>query len=1051
MLTRIVRAALLHPRLVVLVSAALLAYGGLLLSRAELEVFPEFVPAQASVQVEAPGMVAEQVELLVTRPVEDAINGATGVASVRSESIQGLAVINVVFREGEDPYRARQVVAERLAEVSGHLPAGVASPTISPLTSSTMDLLKIGLQSDTLTPMELRDLAQWTVRPRLLSVPGVARATVFGGELRRLEVRVRHLDLLARQLSLGDVIAAVQAATQIRGGGFVETAAQRILIEPRGAAVSAHDLAEAVIVGSGNTPLRIRDVADVVDAVTPPFGDALIMGQPGVLLSLASQFGANTLTTTRAVERALAELQPALAAEGVSMLPALHRPANFIETALAGIRGDLLLGAILITIVLLAFTRNLRVAMVAFVSIPLSLLAALIALDLLGQTLNTMTLGGLAVALGVVIDDAVIGTENIVRRLRQRGASAALEVVLAAAVEVRAPVVYATFLLALTMMPVIFLSGLQGAFFAPLAWSFLLATLASLLVAITLTPALALLLLERSSPPAEPDLLTRIKRAHEKLLMPLFRRPGLALILTALIGIAAFAGFLSFGAELLPAFRERHYVLQVSGPNGASLAWMRSVSRHLADDLLAIPGIATVEQQIGRTSASEDPFPPNRSEFHVQLADQVDGAQEDRILQSIRDTLGDYPGIQSEALTFLGDRIGESLSGETAAIAISAYGTDLDALDRVAAGIAAAVRQVPGAIDVQIKTTPGAPALIVAMNPALMSLRGVAASDVYSAIETAYQGRIIAQITDGPRISDVVVTLPAPFASDPEAAQRITVRSTSGSLVPLGEVATLALSATRSEVLHDGGRRRQVVTANSAAADVTGLTRRIQTAVADHVTLPTGVYLEYSGAAEGQAAAQSELFANVAVAAVGIITLLILAFGGGRPAVLILSSAPSALAGGVAAVALTGGVMSLGALVGFVTLFGIAARNAILLVAHADFLVSHEGAAWNLQTVLRTSRERLAPILMTALVTGLGMVPLALGSGEAGREVQGPMATVILGGLASSTVLSLLLLPPLILAHLRRHFQNSPIHQLDIVAFFRVRHYTAGITGHAPA
>ncbi len=1019
MLTRIVRAALLHPRLVVLVSAALLAYGGLLLSRAELEVFPEFVPAQASVQVEAPGMVAEQVELLVTRPVEDAINGATGVASVRSVSIQGLAVINVVFREGEDPYRARQVVAERLAEVSGHLPAGVASPTISPLTSSTMDLLKIGLQSDTLTPMELRDLAQWTVRPRLLSVPGVARATVFGGELRRLEVRVRYLDLLARRLSLDDVIAAVQAATQIRGGGFVETAAQRILIEPRGAAVSALDLGAAVIVGSGNTPVRIRDVADVVDAVTPPFGDALIMGQPGVLLSLASQFGANTLTTTRAVERALAELQPALAAEGVSMLPALHRPANFIETALAGIRGDLLLGAVLITLVLLAFTRNLRVAMVAFVSIPLSLLAALIALDLLGQTINTMTLGGLAVALGVVIDDAVIGTENIVRRLRQRGALSAFEVVLAAAVEVRAPVVYATFLLALTMMPVIFLSGLQGAFFAPLAWSFLLATLASLLVAITLTPALALLLLERSPPPEEPDLLARIKRGHEKLLMLLFRHPRLALTLTALIGIAAFAGFLSFGAELLPAFRERHYVLQVTGPNGASLAWMRSIGQRLADDLLTIPGIATVEQQIGRTSASEDPFPPNRSEFHVQL-EQVGGEQEDRILQSIRDTLDDYPGIQSEALTFLGDRIGESLSGETAAIAISAYGTDLDVLDRVAAGIAAAVRQVPGAIDVQIKTTPGAPALRVVMNPALMSLRGVSASDVYSAIETAYQGRIVAQISDGPRVSDVVVTLPAPFASDPEAAQRITVRSTSGSLIPLGEVATLALSATRSEVLHDGGRRRQVVTANSATADVTGLTRRIQAAVAEHVTLPTGVYLEYSGAAQGQAAAQSELLANVAVAAVGIITLLILAFGGGRPAVLILSSAPSALAGGVVAVALTGGVMSLGALVGFVTLFGIAARNAILLVAHADFLVSHEGAAWNLQTVLRASRERLAPILMTALVTGLGMVPLALGSGEAGREVQGPMATVILGGLASSTVLSLLLLPPLILAYRHR-------------------------------
>lgn len=1020
MLTRIVRVALLHPRLVVFASATLLAYGGMLLSHAELEVFPEFVPAQASVQVEAPGMVAEQVELLVTRPVENAINGATGVASVRSESIQGLAVINVVFREGEDPYRARQVVAERLAEVSGHLPGGVASPTISPLTSSTMDLLKVGLQSERLSPMELRDLAEWTVRPLLLSVPGVARATVFGGELRRIEVRVRHLDLVARGLSLNDVMTAVQQAAQIRGGGFVESAAQRILIEPRAAAVSAADLAAAVIAGSGNTPVRIRDVADVVDAATPPFGDALIMGGPGVLLSLASQFGANTLTTTRAVERALAELKPALDTAGVSMLPALHRPANFIETAVAGIRGDLLLGAFLITIVLLAFMRNLRVALVAFVSIPVSLLAALIALDLLGQTINTMTLGGLAVALGVVIDDAVIGTENIVRRLRQRGIAPVFEVVLAASVEVRAPVVYATFLLALTMMPVVFLSGLQGAFFAPLAWSFLLATLASLFVAITLTPALALLMLEHSSPPAEPHLLTRVKRAHERLLMPLFRHPRLALMLTALIGTGALAGFMSFGAELLPAFRERHYVLQVTGPNGASLAWMRSVGQRLASDLLAIPGIATVEQQIGRTSASEDPFPPNRSEFHVQLANEVDGGQEDRILASIRDTLGAYPGIQSEALTFLGDRIGESLSGETAAIAISAFGPELDVLDRVAARIAAVVRGVPGATDVQIKTTPGAPALAVDMSPELMSMRGVSASDVYSALETAYQGRIVAQITDGPRIADVAVTLPSRFAADPEAAGRITVRSANGALVALGDIANVASSTTRSEVLHDGGRRRQVVTANAVTADVAGLAGRIQTAIATAVHLPPGVYLEFSGAAEGQAAARNELVVNVAVAAVGIITLLILAFGGGRPAVLILSSAPSALAGGVAAVALTGGVMSLGALVGFVTLFGITARNAILLVAHVDFLVANEAAIWNLQTVLRATRERLAPILMTALVTGLGMVPLALGSGEAGREVQGPMAMVILGGLATSTLLSLLLLPPLILAYRHR-------------------------------
>lgn len=1017
MLSSIVRLSLQFPRLVLLAALLIVVYGAILLARAEFEVFPEFVPAQASVQVEAPGLTSAQVELLVTRPIEDAINGATGVAAVRSKSIQGLAVIDVTFRDGEDPYRARQVIAESLSEVSSRLPAGVGAPKLSPLTSSTMDLIKIGMVSDTLSPLELRDLAQWTVRPRLLSARGVARVNIFGGDLRRIEIRLREADMIARDLALSDVIAAVQSATQIRGGGYVDAGAQRILIEPRGAAVSAADMANAIVAPSAAGRITLGDIADVVDAPSPKFGDTLVMGKPGVLLTLATQYGANTLTATKAVEAALADLRPALDAEGVTVYPALHRPANFIETALAGIRGDLLIGAFLITIVLLAFTRDLRVAFVAFVSIPFSLLAALIVLDVTGQTINTMILGGLAVALGVVIDDAVIGTENILRRLRERGDAPPREVILAASVEVRAPVVYATFVLALTMAPVLFLTGLQGAFFSPLAASFLLATLASLLVAITLTPALAFLLLRKASPPKEPGILRALKDRHARLLRTMMPRPRLAVAATALLGLAALAGFSQLGAELLPAFRERHYVLAVNGPTGASLDWMRDIGARLTRDLLAIPGVATVEQQIGRAEAGEDTFPPNQSEFHVEL-EKVGGKEEELILEEIRKALGAYPGMQTEALTFLGDRIGESLSGETAAIAISAFGPDLDVLDRVAAAIAAAVAATPGAVDVQIKTPPGVPGLSIDLDAQALARRGVAASDAYDAIEAAYQGRIVAQVSDGQRLTDVAVTFPIEW-NDPEAAGRILVRGAAGALVSLSDVAEISLRASRATITHDGGRRRQVVTANAAASDVAGLVTRIKAEIASKVVLPPGVYLEYSGVAEGQTAARRELLVNVGIAAIGIVVLLILAFGGGRPAILILSSAPSALAGGVAAVALTGGVVSLGALVGFVTLFGIAARNAILLVSHADHLVDHEGAEWGIETVIRATSERVAPILMTALVTALGMAPLALGSGEAGREVQGPMAQVILGGLATSTVLSLLLLPPLLLAYRR--------------------------------
>jgi len=1017
MLSSIVRLSLQFPRLVLLAAMLIVVYGAILLARAEFEVFPEFVPAQASVQAEAPGLTSAQVELLVTRPLEDAINGATGVASVRSKSIQGLSVIDVTFRDGEDPYRARQVIAESLSEVASRLPAGVGAPKLSPLTSSTMDLIKIGMVSDTLSPLELRDLAQWTVRPRLLSARGVARVNIFGGDLRRIEIRAREADMIARDLTLPDIVAAVQSATQIRGGGYVDAGAQRILIEPRGAATSAADMANAVVAPTPAGRIMLGDIADVVDAPSPKFGDTLVMGKPGVLLTLATQYGANTLTATKAVEAALADLRPTLEAEGVTVFPALHRPANFIETALAGIRGDLLIGAFLITIVLLAFTRDIRVAFVAFVSIPFSLLAALIVLDVTGQTINTMILGGLAVALGVVIDDAVIGTENILRRLRERGDAPPREVILGASVEVRAPVVYATFVLALTMAPVLFLTGLQGAFFSPLAASFLLATLASLLVAITLTPALAFLLLRKARPPEEPGILRALKDRHARLLRTMMPRPRLAVATTALLGLAALAGFSQLGAELLPAFRERHYVLAVNGPTGASLDWMRDIGARLTRDLLAIPGVATVEQQIGRAEAGEDTFPPNQSEFHVEL-EKVGGHEEERILEAIRKTLGAYPGMQTEALTFLGDRIGESLSGETAAIAISAFGPDLDALDRVAAAIAAAVAATPGAVDVQIKTPPGAPSLSIDLDAQALARRGVAASDAYDAIEAAYQGRTVAQVSDGQRLTDVAVTFPIEW-NDPEAAGRLLVRGAAGALVSLSDVAEISLTASRATITHDGGRRRQVVTANAAASDVAGLVTRIKAEIASNVVLPSGVYLEFSGVAEGQAAARRELLVNVSIAAIGIVVLLILAFGGGRPAILILSSAPSALAGGVAAVALTGGVVSLGALVGFVTLFGIAARNAILLVSHADHLVDHEGAEWGIDTVIRATSERVAPILMTALVTALGMAPLALGSGEAGREVQGPMAEVILGGLATSTVLSLLLLPPLLLAYRR--------------------------------
>ncbi len=1014
MLSTIVGWTLRRPRLVIAAALMLLIYGGVVLSRAKLDVFPDFVPAQAEVQTEAPGLTAEQVEQLVTRPVEQSVNGAAGVASVRSESQAGISVVKVIFAEGSDPYRARQVVSEALSEIGG-LPAGVSTPKVTPLTSSTMDLLKIGFTSDRLTPMQLRDLVQWTIRPRILSAAGVARATVYGGEVRRLEARVRPDDLAARDLALADVLAAVRASTGVSGGGYIDTPQQRILIEPRGQATNAADVAAAPLPSvAGAAPARIGDVAEVVDGAGPLNGDALILGKPGVLLSISSQYGANTLDATHAVEAAMAELAPSLKAQGVEVNMGLHRPANFISAALKGIAEDLAIGAVLIAIVLFLFMRDLRTVAIAFVSIPLALLTAVIVLDRMGSTINTMTLGGLAVALGVVVDDAVIGTENIVRRLRSlRGEGSIVAVILEASVEVRAPVVYATLILVLVLLPVLLLHGLQGAFFSPLAASFIVATLASLAVAVLVTPPLALLLLKGARLHDEPAVLLHVKDWHQRLLTRAVAMPRWAVGASVVAAAATVAGFLLFNSELLPSFREGHFVLAVAGPPGTSLSVMRDYGQRITKDLLAIDGIADAAQQIGRAEGGEDTWGPEKSEFHVELKPGLSGQKQDDIQGAIHKVLDSYPGLTTEVLTFLGDRIGESLSGETAALAVGVYGADPDTLDKVAAQIATVLEKIPGAVDVQVQTPPSTPVIRVDLDFQALARYGVAPADALDAVQTAYQGAVAAQIFQGIRAIDIAVTTTPDLRQDPEAVGDLLIRSSGGVAVPLKSIAKVYLTEGRTSVSHDGGRPRQVVTANPVPKDASKVARAAQKAIAAQVKLPTGVYLDFSGTAQGAAAARKELLVNTGLAAAGVVALLLLAFGSGRSTGLILGATPFALAGGVIAVALTGASLSLGSLVGFVTLFGVAARNSILLISHLEHLIEREGHAWSVETVLLATRERVTPILMTALVTGLGVLPLAISTGQAGREIQGPMAIVILGGLITSTLASLVLLPSL--------------------------------------
>jgi CzcA family heavy metal efflux pump len=1013
MLAAIIRWSLRFPVVVCALAAILVVYGVLVLARAKYDVFPEFVPPQASVQTEAPGLVAEQVELLVTLPIEQAISGASGVQSVRSETISGLSVVTVVFQEGTDPYRSRQIVAEALGEVAARLPAGVKPPKLTPLVSSTMDLLKLGFVSDKLSPLELRDLVQWTIRPRLLAVPGVARATLYGGDERQLQVEVDPKELNSRDLAFNDVISAVRSATGVRGGGFIETPNQRVLIESRGQTLTAAGLGAAVLPAASGSPLRLRDFATVREGAAPKFGDTLIMGKQGVMLGLSSQYGANTLEVTRAAEAEIDSMRPALAARGVTLYAGLHRPANFIENALTGVRRDVLLGAALIAVLLFLFLRDARNVVVAFASIPLALLSAVIVVNSLGWTINTMTLGGLAVALGVVVDDAIIDVENIVRRLRGAVAGDPREVIHAASLEVRAPVVYATFVVVLVLAPMLFLSGLQGSFFAPLAAAFVFATLASLVVALTVTPAASFLLLTRAAPKDEPRWLVRLKALHERILQRWLPRPRAVILGSAVVMLLAAAVIPFFGGQLLPPFREGHFVVQAVATPGTSLEAMKALGVQVSRDLLAVPGVLFVEETIGRAESGEDTWEPNRSEFHVELA-RMSGRDEVRAQAAIRAVAERYPNLQTEVLTFLGDRLSESLSGETAQVAINIFGPDLDELDRLADQVATVVRAVPNAKDVQVKSLSGAPFLRVELRPDGLAQYGFTAADVLDTVETAYQGATAAQVYDTNKVVDLVVKLPASERVDPEEIGSLLIRAASGVTVPLRNLATVSSAEGRTSIMHEGARRRQIVTVNPATSDVAGFVAAARAAINQHVKLPAAVYLQFTGVAEGEAQARREVFLHAAIAAIGIILLLLIAFEDPRTVTLILATTPFALVGGVTAVALTGATLSIGSLVGFVTLFGIVARNAILLVAHLEHLVSVEGATWSLQTVLRGARERLVPILMTALVTALGLLPLAIGSGETGREVQGPMATVILGGLVTSTLMNLLVLPVLL-------------------------------------
>ena len=1009
-----------HGSVTALTLLALLlgAWGAL---HSALDVFPEFVPSQVDIQTEAHGFAPQQVEELVTRPIENAVSGAAGLATLRSESIPGLSVVTITFSSGVDVHVARQGISERLSELGSTLPTGVGTPKLSPLVSSTMDLLKIGLLSDKVDAYTLRDTADWVIKPRLLAVPGVAHVIVFGGDLRQIQILPDMRKLASYNVTLAELADAARTALPLRGAGFIDLASQRVLIKSPTPAPDVAALGAAVITVRNNTPILLRDLAEVKMAPALRFGDALIMGKPGVLISLASQYGANTLTTSLAVERSLATLKPALTAQGITLYPQLHRPANFIERALGNLQTSLALAAVLILAVLYLFLRDTRAAFIAFTAIPLSLLAAVAVLNRMGLTLNTMTLGGFAVALGVLVDDAIIGIENILRRLRENVRQAPrprLEIIREASLEVRGPVIYATAVVVVVFLPELFTSSVQGRFVGPLALAFIIAVVASLLVAMTSTPALCALFLRHHDERTEAGWLQRLKGVQRWSVHHVGRHLQVAML--ALIGlvIAAGAALPFLGGTFMPDFREGHFVMQVSSSvTGTSLDEMLALGRRVSAEVLALPYVKSIEQQVGRAELSEDTWGPHRSEFHVELKPDAK-VDQSAAQEELRGILERYPGIQSEVVTFLGDRISESLSGETAQVAIKVFGDDLDVLDATGAKVAAALAKVTGIVDLQFKRQSGTPAIAIQLVPQALAATGLKVQDVLDTVQTAYAGASVGQTFHGTRTAEVAVLLPEIWRHQPAQLARLLIASPLGP-VPLSQVARVNVTQDRYSIEHDGGQRRVSVTFNVRGGSLQAVVQEAQRTIAAAVALPAGVYLEYTGAAAAEQQTRNELILYSTFAMALILVILFISFHWRINSWLVLANLPFSLIGSVFAIAITGVGISLGTVVGLVTVFGVSARNAILQLAHYEHLVEVEGAVWNAELVMRGANERLIPILMTAAVTALGLAPLAFGLHRPGQEIEGPMAVTVLGGLLSSTLLNLLVLPALAQRYVR--------------------------------
>lgn len=1004
-------------RIVVLaMCAVLMAYGIYTVQHAPFDVFPEFAPIKVEIQTEAPGLSTEEVENLITIPLENALNGVPHLDVMRSKSVLGLSSVILLFKEGTDLGRARQNVQERVALEATRLPMVARTPVILQPLSSLSRVLKINLSSDTLSQMDLTELTLWTIRPKLMGVPGVANVAIWGQKNKQFQVLVDPNRLRAHGITLDQVMRAAGDATVLDSGGFMDTPNQRIAIRHRQAVYNAEDLESTVVDFRGGSPIRIRDVAKVVIGSPPPIGDAVVNDKLGLMLIVEKTPEGNTLEVTKKLEETIELLKPAI--PDVTIDTKLFRPATFIEVAIHNLTKALFIGCVLVVVILLVFLRNRRAALISLTAIPLSLIAAVVVLTFFGATLNTMVIAGLVIALGEVVDDAIIDVENIVRRLKLNRESenpvSKFRVVVGASLEVRSAVVYATMIVMIIFLPIFFMNGIAGSFFRPLATSYILAILSSLIVALTVTPALCYMLL-KSEPEKhqEAAFILKMRQGYARILPRLLYRPRRALIIIfSALGLSAGASFF-YGHEFLPEFQETDFLMHFLGKPGTSVEEMSRLSIRAAKELLAIPGVRNHGAHIGRAEVADEVYGPEFTELWVSIDPDVPYHETKNKIQAVMDS---YAGLYTDVQTYLKERSKEVLSGAGASIVVRIYGQELDVLRSKAEQAKYAMAKIEGIADLKIEPLVILPQIEIAIRPEAAERYGLSSGMIRRVTTTLLRGSKTGEVFEGQKRFDVVVWGSPDVRTDVRAIQELPIDTPTGIQVRLKDVADVMLVPMPNSIKREAASRRIDITANAKGRDVGSVAAEVEKKVRE-LSFDKGYYPVFLGEYKANSEASRRLIVLTLLALVGIVLVIYSDFRSWRLTLIVTFTLPFALVGSGVAAFLSGGVLSLGSLVGFVTVIGIAARNGIMMVSHYRYLEDTEGQEFGAALVQRGSEERLLPILMTALATGLALLPLVISGAKPGHEVEFPLAVVILGGLTTSTMLNLFLLPSLYLRY----------------------------------